>query len=98
MQGSTQPSTGTLKIQLSFEGTISMRLVKRRRRRKNGGDGAFGTGKIEQKSSATFLLSRKLLMKMDEGLMGNFLTRHSNKKERKNELKEDEKKKFSIRT
>ncbi|GIY36492.1 hypothetical protein CEXT_521631 [Caerostris extrusa] len=49
--------------------------------------------KIEQKSSATFLLSEKLLMKMNGGLMGNFLTRHSNREKGKKRPKRRWKKK-----
>ncbi|GIX74101.1 hypothetical protein CEXT_10491 [Caerostris extrusa] len=83
MQGSIQPAPGT---------EIYLCLV-RRKRRKKGGIVHLERAKIEQKSSATFLLSEKPLMKMDEGVMGNFLTRHSNERKRKNEPKEDGKRK-----
>ncbi|GIY40559.1 hypothetical protein CDAR_49571 [Caerostris darwini] len=68
-------------------------LPEKKKKGKNGGMVHLERVKIEQKSSATFLLSQKLLMKMDEGLMGNILTRHSNKTERKNEQNEDGKRK-----
>ncbi|GIY36494.1 hypothetical protein CEXT_521651 [Caerostris extrusa] len=67
-----------------------------KKKEKNGRDGVFGTGKNRTGIVCNFSSSQKLLMKMDEGLMGNFLTRLLNLRERKNEPKEDGKEKKNV--